>query len=95
MLIYVDDIVVASSSYKAVDALLHDLGLDFALKDLGNLHYFLAIEVKKARDRIVLCEEKYANDLSHEMPENKLQYARNYWLMLQLKLCGYKLCLMS
>ncbi|XP_071678578.1 uncharacterized protein [Lolium perenne] len=47
MLIYVDDIVVASSSEKAVAALLHDLGLDFALKDLGSLHYFLGIEVKK------------------------------------------------
>jgi hypothetical protein len=43
MLIYMDDIVVASSSEKAVDALLHDLGLDFTLKDLGNLHYFLGI----------------------------------------------------
>jgi hypothetical protein len=40
MLIYVDDIVVASLSKKAVNALLHDLGLDFALKDPGDLHYF-------------------------------------------------------
>ncbi|KAK1604909.1 hypothetical protein QYE76_028690 [Lolium multiflorum] len=44
MLIYVDDIVVVSSSDQAVDALLHDLGLSFALKDLGELHYFLGIE---------------------------------------------------
>jgi histone deacetylase 1/2 len=63
MLIYVDDIVVASSSEKAVDALLHDLGLDFALKDLGELHYFLGIEVKKVHDGIILSQEKYANDL--------------------------------
>ncbi|KAK1694183.1 hypothetical protein QYE76_010880 [Lolium multiflorum] len=52
MLIYVDDIVVASSSEKVVDALLHDLGLDFALKDLGELHYFLGIEVKKRQQDI-------------------------------------------
>jgi hypothetical protein len=63
MLIYVDDIVVASSSQKAVDALLHDLGLDFALKDLGDLHYFLGIEVKKVCDGIILSQERYANDL--------------------------------
>jgi histone deacetylase 1/2 len=63
MLIYVDDIVVASSSEKAVAALLHDLGLDFALKDLGGLHYFLGIEVKKVHDGIILSQEKYANDL--------------------------------
>jgi histone deacetylase 1/2 len=67
MLIYVDDIIVASSSEKAVDALLHDLGLDFALKDLGELHYFLGIEVKKVHDGIILSQEKYANDLLHRV----------------------------
>jgi hypothetical protein len=67
MLIYVDDIVVASSSEKAVDALLQDLGLDFALKDLGALHYFLGIEVKKVHDEIILSQEKYANDLLHRI----------------------------
>jgi hypothetical protein len=52
MLIYVDDIVVASSLENVVDALLHDLGLDFALEDLGDLHYFLGIEVKKVHNGI-------------------------------------------
>jgi hypothetical protein len=34
LLIYVDDIIVASSSDLATDALLNDLWSDFALKDL-------------------------------------------------------------
>jgi histone deacetylase 1/2 len=63
MLIYVDDIVVVSSSDVAVDALLHDLGMAFALKDLGELSYFLGIEVKKVSNGILLSEESYANDL--------------------------------
>jgi histone deacetylase 1/2 len=67
MLIYVDDIVVASSSEKAVNALLHDLGVDFALMDLGELHYYLGIEVKKVHDGIILSQEKYANDLLHHV----------------------------
>jgi hypothetical protein len=46
LLIYVDDIVIASSSDQAVDALLVDLRCDFAIKYLGSLHYFLGIEVK-------------------------------------------------
>jgi histone deacetylase 1/2 len=62
MLIYVHDIVVASSSEKAVNAILHDLGLEFALKDLGDLHYFLGIEVKK-----VVSQENYVNDLLHRV----------------------------
>jgi hypothetical protein len=46
--IYVDDIIVASSTPQATSVLLHDLKTDFALKDLGELHCFLSIEVKKA-----------------------------------------------
>jgi hypothetical protein len=44
---YVDDIIVASSTQDATAALLQDLEAYFALKDLGNLNYFLGIEVKR------------------------------------------------
>jgi hypothetical protein len=54
LIIYVDDIVVVSSSDLAVEALLSDLRHYFALKNLGMLHYFLGIEVKKDKDGIVL-----------------------------------------
>jgi histone deacetylase 1/2 len=63
MLIYVDDIIVTSSSSDAVAALLKNLRSDFALKDLGELHYFLGIEVKKVSDDILLNQAKYALDL--------------------------------
>jgi hypothetical protein len=42
---------------------LKQLNEEFALKDLGDLHYFLGIEVSKARDGIILTQEKYVNDL--------------------------------
>jgi hypothetical protein len=36
--------------------------MDFALKDLGDLHYFIGIEVKKVQDGIILTQEQYANE---------------------------------
>jgi histone deacetylase 1/2 len=63
VLVYVDDIIVASSSQKATDALLQDLQNDFALKDLGDLHYFLGIEVKRSGDGLVLSQQRYASDI--------------------------------
>jgi histone deacetylase 1/2 len=54
VLVYVDDIIVASSSPEATKALLKDLEKEFALKDLGDLHYFLVIEVKKCKDGLLL-----------------------------------------
>lgn len=47
VLVYVDDIIVETSSHAPTDALLGDLKYKFALKNLGgeDLHYFLAIQV--------------------------------------------------
>jgi histone deacetylase 1/2 len=61
--VYVDDIIVVSSSPEATKTLLSDLQKEFALKDLGDLHYFLGIEVKKARDGLVLSQQRYATDI--------------------------------
>jgi histone deacetylase 1/2 len=52
--VYVDDIIVASSLADATGALLKDLEKEFALKDLGDLHYFLGIEVSKVSDGLLL-----------------------------------------
>jgi histone deacetylase 1/2 len=63
ILVYVDDIIVVSSTEQATTTLLKDLQKDFALKDLGDLHYFLGIEVNKVRNGILLIQHKYATDL--------------------------------
>uniref|UniRef100_A0ACD6AGA9 Uncharacterized protein n=1 Tax=Avena sativa TaxID=4498 RepID=A0ACD6AGA9_AVESA len=63
VLIYIDDIIVTSSLDKAICALLRDLNEDFVLKDLGDLHFFLGIEVKKTQDGLLLTQEKYDADL--------------------------------
>jgi hypothetical protein len=63
LLVYVDDIIVVSSSSPAIDRLIHQLRGSFALKDLGRLHYFLGIEVKFLDGGILLSERKYASEL--------------------------------
>jgi hypothetical protein len=63
VLVYVDDIIVASSSQTATNALLQDLQHEFALKDLGDLHYFLGIEVKRTQEGLVMSQQKYASDI--------------------------------
>jgi hypothetical protein len=50
VLIYVDDIIVVSSTHSATWVLLQQLGKEFALKDLGELSFFLGIEVKQIKD---------------------------------------------
>jgi hypothetical protein len=63
LLVYVFDIIVASSLPTAVTALLRDLKGDFTLKDLGSLHYFLGIEVHHTSIGIHLSQAKYTADI--------------------------------
>jgi hypothetical protein len=70
LLVYVDDIIVVSSS-QGVSALLKDLGIEFALKDIGLLHYFLGIVVKQQDGGLHMSQTKYASDvLKHDGMQN-------------------------
>jgi hypothetical protein len=50
--------------------LLANLENDFALKDLGDLHYFLGIEVTKTHDGIILSQSKYVMNLHKKTSMN-------------------------
>jgi hypothetical protein len=63
LLIYVDDIIIVSSVPTATDELLQLLSSDFAVKDLGTLHYFLGIEVIPVKDGLLLSQQRYIRDL--------------------------------
>jgi histone deacetylase 1/2 len=63
LLVYVDDIILVSSSQSAADALVRSLGADFAVKDLGKLHYFLGVEVASHANELVMMQKKYSLDL--------------------------------
>jgi histone deacetylase 1/2 len=67
VLVYVDDIIVTSSSYHAITILVQDLNKNFAIKDLGDLHFFLGIEVKRNHNGLVLTQEKYATELLNKV----------------------------
>ncbi|KAL6332879.1 hypothetical protein AAG906_019391 [Vitis piasezkii] len=64
VLVYVDDIVVTGSSSQEIQELISKLSGLFSLKDLGELSYFLGIEVKKTTDGgLHLSKKKYIQDL--------------------------------
>jgi histone deacetylase 1/2 len=58
LLVYVDDMILISSSEFATDHLLTVLGADFAMKDLDKLHYFLGLEVTHFDARLTLTQQK-------------------------------------
>ena len=65
LLVYVDDIVVTGSDQEAISRVKKLLHSTFHMKDLGQLTYFLGLEVKYQPQGIFVTQHKYIQDLIH------------------------------
>ncbi|CAL9029439.1 unnamed protein product [Prunus brigantina] len=63
LLLYVDDIVLTGSDSNQLRQFIHRLGIEFEIKDLGRLHYFLGVEVSYLPDSVHITQNKYTLDL--------------------------------
>ncbi|XP_059461929.1 uncharacterized mitochondrial protein AtMg00810-like [Corylus avellana] len=63
ILIYVDDIIVTGTDSAIMETLIHGLQMEFKLKDLGCLSYFLGIHVLRDKTGLHLNQGKYIIDL--------------------------------
>lgn len=58
LLLYVDDIILTGSDSDQIQQLIKDLSLQFSMKDLGSLHYFLGIQVESTPNGLFLHQKK-------------------------------------
>ena len=66
MIVYVDDIIITGDNDKEIEMLKRQLTREFEVKDLGQLRYFLGIEVSRSARGIYLSQRKYILDLLAE-----------------------------
>lgn len=67
MLVYVDGVVVTGNNSCLIDNLISVLDTKFALKDLGELQYFLALQIHYLSSGLILNQEKYVDDLLQKL----------------------------
>ena len=66
LIVYVDDMVLTRDDPCEMKALQEYLATKFEIKDLGQLKYFLGIEVARSKHGVLLSQRKYVLDLLTE-----------------------------
>ena len=63
LLLYVDDIVLSASTTDLLHEIVTKLKAEFAMKDMGPLHYFLGIQVHRTPRGFFLSQAQYAEEV--------------------------------
>jgi hypothetical protein len=60
LLVYVDDIILTASSLTLLERIITALSAKFAMTDLGELHHFLGLAVRRDSQGMFLSQTQYA-----------------------------------
>ncbi|KAM2315364.1 hypothetical protein ACFX1S_028273 [Malus domestica] len=63
VLVYVDDLIVTGSNNDAIHRFIDTICTSFASRKLGDLHFFLGMEVTRRGRHLSLTQSRYASDL--------------------------------
>jgi hypothetical protein len=61
--VYVDDIVFGSSSYSLVARFAENMSKEFEMSIMGELQFFLGLQIKKVKERTFVNQAKYTKDI--------------------------------
>jgi hypothetical protein len=63
LLVCVDDIILTASTPSLLHDIINKLRQAFAIKDLGALHFFLSVQVRRDDDGFLLNQSQYTKDI--------------------------------
>ena len=61
--IYVDDIIFGGSSHALVSSFSENMSREFEMSMMGELNYFLGLQIKQCKEGIFIHQTKYTKDL--------------------------------
>lgn len=61
--LYVDDLLVTGNNMEELMNFKNEMQKQFEMTDLGDMKYFLGLEVHQSMDGIFICQQKYAQEI--------------------------------
>jgi len=61
--IYVDDIMFGSTNVKICEDFVKAMQREFEMSMMGELSFFLNLQVKQSKEGIFVCQSKYCKDI--------------------------------
>jgi hypothetical protein len=86
--LYVDDLLITGSNEKEIEGIKSQMNAEFDMTDLGNLHYFLELEVTESSQGLIIHQRKYITDILKRFnllncnPSNMLLYKSKYIIIV-------------
>ncbi|CAM8999896.1 unnamed protein product [Rhodiola kirilowii] len=74
--IYVDNIVFGSNTQKLVDQFIEQMQKEFKMSMVGEMNYFLGLQVTQKEDGIFISQSKYAKNLIKKFDLEKASHKR-------------------
>jgi hypothetical protein len=75
--IYVDDIIFSSTNQDFCEEFGDMMSREFEMSMIGELSFFLCLQVKQTKDGTFICQSKYANDLLKRFGMNNSKLYRS------------------
>ena len=61
--LYVDDLLVTGNNLVQLEEFKRAMKMEFDMTDLGEMSYFLGMEIYQSLKGIFVCQKKYANEV--------------------------------
>ena len=72
--VYVDDIIFGSTNTLLVESFKETMSKSFNMSMLGELNYFLGLQVNQKEEGIEIHQQKYVSDILKKYPMEQVKY---------------------
>jgi hypothetical protein len=80
--LYADDLIITGNAEKLIDEIKEQLSKAFEMKDLGELHHCLGLEVWRNASQTFVCQSKYIREI---LKRFKMDQCKSFTVPMQQK----------